>query len=172
MFYLTVHDLVWLNSVFCGPDVPHDYERLEAAMAAQYGYGDSRDVLNQAASFAEKMIGSAPFREGNLRTGLLAVSVFLAGNGLPLHASDGVAQAVREIATSSGDGHVLLSRLLPAPLLAPEAAPPATTATPAPSVVRSLARAARNAIGGALAELESEDGPVPGWHASPYLHRD
>lgn len=172
MFYLTVHNLVWLNSTVCGPNVPHDYERLEEAMAAQYRYGDSRNLLGQAAAFAEKMLAGVPFREGNLRTGLLAVSVFLRGNGLALHVTDHAAQAVRDVSSGRATGEDLLAALLPSSSVTAGNEPVPTPVAPSPSTLRRLAEEARRALSAAFAELEREDGAVAGWQTSPYLHRD
>ena len=174
MFYLTVHDLVWLNSLFAGDHVPFDYERLEACMAAQYGYGYSRDLLGQAAAFAEAMLRKNPFREGNLRSGLVAVSVFLSGNGIELAPRPSVADAVRAVHRNEADGEALLKALIPGAVVASDESKTVAVQPvgPSPSALRTLTDDARALLAGSLSALEAEDGPVPGWQSSPYLHRD
>lgn len=162
MVYLTVHDLVWLNSLVRGEAAPHDYEILEAGMAAQYGYGDSRDLNGQAAAFAEQMLRRHPFREGSLRTGLLGVSTFLACNGVRLAAGADVVDRVRSVARGAEVGETLIAALV-GDTSAPEVEP---------SSVRRVARETRQALLTAIEAMADEDGPVSGWSASPYLHRD
>lgn len=98
MHYLSVHDIVWINATLTGETVPFDYEKLEAAMAAQYSYGDSTDVAGQAANCLATFILKPPFAYGNLRTAFVAVTTFLNANGFALQVGDaGAAQAIRNL---------------------------------------------------------------------------
>ena len=44
MQYLSVYDIVWINTTLAGRALPFDYVNLEEAMAAQYSYGVSTNV--------------------------------------------------------------------------------------------------------------------------------
>jgi len=170
--YLTVHDIVWINAQICGEGVPFDYERLEAGMAAQYAYGDSRNVDAQAARFVERMLRTAPFREGNLRTGLLCTTVFLMANGRTIAAAtSALPDMVRQVADGSADGSALLAQLTEGGHGSSGAgsveAPPEADAP-----LRALAFSAMQSLDEPLAKLEPHDGAVHGWSSSPYLHRD
>jgi prophage maintenance system killer protein len=72
-------------SVVTGANPGFDYERLEACMAAQYGYGGSRRVFDQAAGFLRAFSRQRPFERGNARVAFLAVTAFLAANGYELN---------------------------------------------------------------------------------------
>jgi len=99
MEYLTVHDLVWINSTVTGKVNPYNYVTLEAAMAGQYSYGDSKNVLEQAANLLERLLATAPFSEGNLRTAYIATLSFLNANGYATKVDDAdAASAVRSVA--------------------------------------------------------------------------
>ena len=99
MEYLTNHDLVWINSSVTGKVNPYNYVTLEAASAGQYSYGDSRNVPEQAANLLERLLASAPFSEGNVRTAFIAVLSFLNANGYATKAADEeAAAAIREVA--------------------------------------------------------------------------
>ena len=86
--YLSVHDIVWISATITGETVAFDYEKLEAAMAAQYSYGDSTDVQNQAANFLASFVLKPPFAYGNLRSAFVAVTTFLNANGFSLQVGD------------------------------------------------------------------------------------
>src|SRR5437588_8304574 len=88
MHYLSVHDLVWINSTVTGKTLPYDYQTLEAAMAAQYSYGDSRDTVAQAASLLGSFLTGPPFQYGNLRTAFIATAAFLTANGYGLQVNE------------------------------------------------------------------------------------
>jgi prophage maintenance system killer protein len=88
LHYLSVHDIVWINSTITGETLPFDYEKLEAAMAAQYNYGDSNNVEEQAANFLASFILKPPFAYGNLRSAFVAVTTFLNANGYALRLGD------------------------------------------------------------------------------------
>src|SRR5688572_19158478 len=94
LLYLSVHDIVWINATILGVTVPFDYEKLEAAMAAQYSYGDSTNVSLQAANVLASFILKPPFAAGNRRTAFVAVATFLNANGYALQADDKEAAAI------------------------------------------------------------------------------
>lgn len=88
MHYLSVHDLVWINTTVTGKTLRYDYARLEAAIAAQYSYGYSRDVPRQAACFLETLLYKPAFEYGNRRTAFIALTTFLNANGYALKVDD------------------------------------------------------------------------------------
>jgi len=88
MQYLSVHDLVWINTTLVGKPLPFDYQRLEEAMAAQYSYGKSTNVPLQAANLLDILVSKRPFAYGNRRTGFCAVTAFLNANGYALKVGD------------------------------------------------------------------------------------
>lgn len=180
MFYLTVHDLVWINAQLCGEGVPFDYEKLEAGMAAQYAYGYSRDVFGQGATFVETMVRKEPFREGNLRTALVSLAIFLLGNDVALAAdldarAGDIAATVEALRQPEGDGMALLEQLLGKPVpedVAPPTPPDPSVGAGVPRSVRSLYEQALSLLSPVVDLLAPRDGAVDGWHSSPYLHRD
>jgi death-on-curing family protein len=88
MNYLSVHDLVWINTTITGNTVPYHYERLEEVMAAQYNYGRSTDTQAQAAQLLATFLAKRPFASGNRRTAFIAVATFLSANGYTVHVED------------------------------------------------------------------------------------
>ncbi|HZP80850.1 MAG TPA: type II toxin-antitoxin system death-on-curing family toxin [Chthonomonadaceae bacterium] len=86
--YLTVHDLVWINTTVTGRVNPYDWVTLEAAMAAQYRYGESQDVPGQAASLLQSLLFKPPFASGNRRTAFIAALTFLNANGYATKVQD------------------------------------------------------------------------------------
>ncbi len=88
LHYLSVHDFVWINSTVLGRTVPFDYERLEASMAAQYGYLQSGDAPVQVANLLDTMLSARPFKSGNLRTAFIATLVFMTANKYTLQVPD------------------------------------------------------------------------------------
>jgi prophage maintenance system killer protein len=96
LHYLSVHDFVWINSTVLGQTVPFDYEKLEASMAAQYGYLTSGDAPAQAANLLDTMLSARPFKSGNIRTAFIATLVFLTANGYTLQVGDVDAAAMVE----------------------------------------------------------------------------
>jgi prophage maintenance system killer protein len=100
MHYLSVHDLVWLNTTLTGAAQPYDYERLEACMASQYSYGDSTRTADQAANLLSAFLSKRPFAAGNLRTAFIALATFCSANGLALRLGDEAAASVFSRAAS------------------------------------------------------------------------
>ena len=122
MHYLSVHDIVWINSTITGKSLPFDYEKLEAAMAAQYSYGDSTNVPVQSANLLSTLVHSPSFAYGNQRTAFIAVTTFLNANGYALQVDDSqAADLIRDVASK---------QLTPAEGIASLAAPADITLRP------------------------------------------
>ncbi len=100
--YLSVHDLVWINSTATGETLSFDYETLEQAMAAQYSYGDSRDIPVQAANLLHTIVAKRPFEFGNFRTAYVAVVTFLVANGYRLKVTPAAAAEILLKVNSGG----------------------------------------------------------------------
>jgi len=83
--YLTVQDLIWLNTEITGAPQPFHYDRLEEATYYQYGYRDSRDLPLQAARFLWGYLTYRPFAKGNAGTALIGVLTLLEINGFEVH---------------------------------------------------------------------------------------
>lgn len=97
--YLTTHDIVWINHTVTGKVNRFDYIQLEAAMAAQYQYGDSRDVPVQAANFLQTLLSRPAFACGNLQTAFIATLTFLNANGYATRVGDAdAAHLILEVA--------------------------------------------------------------------------
>ncbi|MFN3691071.1 MAG: hypothetical protein ACK4UU_09125, partial [Fimbriimonadales bacterium] len=79
--YLTLQDLIWINSEVTKSPQPYRYDCLEEATYYQYSYRQSRDVLLQAARFLWGYLKYRPFARGNLATALIATLAFLHING-------------------------------------------------------------------------------------------
>ncbi|MCX7993795.1 MAG: hypothetical protein N2651_09025 [Fimbriimonadales bacterium] len=79
--YLTLQDLIWINSEVTRSLQPYSYDRLEEATYYQYSYRQSRDVPLQAARFLWGYLKYRPFAQGNLGTALIATLSFLHING-------------------------------------------------------------------------------------------
>ena len=88
MAYLSVHDIVWINTMLAGRTLRFNYITLEEAMAAQYSYGNSTNVPVQAANLLKVLVAKKPFEFGNIRTGFIATTAFLLANGYALKAED------------------------------------------------------------------------------------
>ncbi len=173
MLYLSVHDLVWINSLIAGDGVPFDYELVEEAIAAQYGYGDSTDVLGQGADFVRSIAAGKPFERGNLRTALLAVGVYLEGNGRPVRfEATGLVQLMRDLANQACDPADVVAALLaegdPARLRRAPVVAGDEHAVMSRTTVLSLLERARPT----LEALAAHDLPVTDRKFQPELHRD
>lgn len=84
MRYLTVHDVIWINTAVTGSPQRYQFDRLENAVYSQYSYGDSRNVLTQAARMFRRLLLDQPFEQGNEWTALVATMTFLWLNGYTL----------------------------------------------------------------------------------------
>lgn len=83
--YLTLQDLIWINTEVVGTPQPYAYDRLEEATYYQYSYRQSRDVPLQAARFLWGYLKYRPFAQGNGRTAFIATLAFLEINGYEVH---------------------------------------------------------------------------------------
>ncbi|MER3403428.1 MAG: hypothetical protein C4336_08620 [Armatimonadota bacterium] len=95
--YLTLQDLIWINTEIMGRPQPYSYERLEEATYYQYSYRQSRDVLLNCARFLWGYLKYRPFAQGNYATALIATLTLLHINGYeaflaPEHAADWLLQ--------------------------------------------------------------------------------
>lgn len=79
--YLTLQDLIWINTEIVGRPQPYSYERLEEATYYQYSYRRSRDVLLNCARFLWGYLKYRPFAQGNYATALIATLTLLHING-------------------------------------------------------------------------------------------
>lgn len=120
--YMTTHDIVWINTTVTGRVNDFDYVMLEAAMAAQYRYGCSRDVTGQAAEFMAQMVAHPPFLGGNLRTAFIATLTFLNANGYATKVDDRqAAQLIAELKRGAQNAGAVIAALA-APAAQPFAA--------------------------------------------------
>lgn len=89
MNYLTVQDLVWINSQVAG-GTPQDFHfmKLEEGTFFQYAYGSSSNLLDQAARFLAGFTAKAPFAKGNEATAFIGCLTFLLINGAQIALED------------------------------------------------------------------------------------
>ncbi|HWP30647.1 MAG TPA: hypothetical protein VNK96_02835 [Fimbriimonadales bacterium] len=115
--YLTVQDVLWINTEITKKVCSFKYLQLEEAVNYQYGYGKSVDVLGQAGQFLQGFLRLRPFETGNRATAFISALTFLKINGFdidldPHSAKDWVMavaerkktgiEAVKEIARPTG----------------------------------------------------------------------
>ena len=81
MNYLTVQDILWLHFQITKESCTYNYVNLEAITYAQYGYGKSYDLFQQAWQFYNQIVLKAPFVKENNSLALLAVQCFFSING-------------------------------------------------------------------------------------------
>jgi death-on-curing protein len=86
--YLTVQDLIWINSTLTGKDQAFDFAKLEEATYYQYGYGKSVDLLGQAGRFLPGFAKQKPFAKANKATAFVATLAFLSMNGFHIELDD------------------------------------------------------------------------------------
>ncbi len=86
--YLTVQDVIWINTELTKRVQPFDYATLEEAVFFQYSYGAAQGVLPQAARFMSGLARLAPFAAGNAATAFVAGVAFLKNNGYRFNLSD------------------------------------------------------------------------------------
>jgi prophage maintenance system killer protein len=91
--YLTVQDLIWINTQVSGKVTEFQFDLLEDASYFQYGYGKSTDLIGQAARFFQGFHDKKPFTEGNAATAFVGLVSFLEMNGYHLKPSDSTAKA-------------------------------------------------------------------------------
>ena len=92
LHYLTVQDLLWINLQVLNKVRGYQFARLEEATFYQYAYGESSNLLPQAARFFPGFVRLKPFEVGNEATTFVAGLAFLTINGqhLTLKDSEGV----------------------------------------------------------------------------------
>ena len=73
--YLTVQDILWINHEATREVLPYKYSPLEEATFGQYAYGESSDVISQAARFLSSFGRLRPFEDGNRATAFIAVLI-------------------------------------------------------------------------------------------------
>ncbi len=134
MRYLTVHDVIWINTAVSGSPQRYDFDRLENAVYHQYSYGQSRDVLAQAGRMFERLLKDQPFEEGNDLTALVAAVVLLRLNGYTLSLN---ADEVPSILSQLVQGQLQASELLQQR---------AQSAEPAAGTLRSVVAAVCSAL--------------------------
>lgn len=81
---LTVPDVLWVNLQLTKVSQEYSFGRLEEATFYQYGYGESVDLVGQAARTLEGFERLRPLSAGNRATALVTVLAFLECNGKPL----------------------------------------------------------------------------------------
>lgn len=117
MRYLTVHDVIWINTAVTGSPQRYDFDRLENAVYSQYSYGQSQDVLAQAARMLRRLAQDQPFEQGSEITALVATMVFLRLNGYTLQVSaDEVDSVLAQVAQGQkGASECIQQRAQPVP---------------------------------------------------------
>ncbi|MFM9872488.1 MAG: Fic family protein [Fimbriimonadaceae bacterium] len=85
---LTVQDMMWVNMQICKRQMPWNFATLEEATFNQYSYGDSMDLVGQAARFLTGFAKLMPFVKGNEATAFVGMVAFLGLNGMDLHLDD------------------------------------------------------------------------------------
>lgn len=119
--YLTVQDMLWVNLQLTKKSNPFHYALLEEATYYQYGYGESLDLIGQAARFLTGFAKKKPFHgQADSATALIGCIAFLALNGqnldLPAAEAKGwlervtsgqvdAAEAIRQLVKPSHDHH-------------------------------------------------------------------
>jgi prophage maintenance system killer protein len=120
LHYLTVQDILWINLQVTGKVHHFNYAKLEEATYYQYAYGESKDLVAQAARFLPGFLVMNPIDEGNAATIFVATLAFLKINGMHVELQDGAAldwfntvkemrkaaiEAIKAIASPSDDHH-------------------------------------------------------------------
>ncbi len=90
---LTVPDFLWVNLQVTKGSQQYSYARLEEAVFTQYGYGESDEVLKQAAKLLTEFRRLRPFTKGNGACAFIGTAVFLEMNGYALHVNPETAAA-------------------------------------------------------------------------------
>lgn len=88
--YLTVQDVLWINLQVTGSPQKFAYADLEEAVYYQYGYGESKSLLPQAARLLTGFLKKKPFAAGNEATAFVGCLSFLLANGVALDLDDPV----------------------------------------------------------------------------------
>lgn len=93
LHYLTVQDMLWINLQVEGKVNRYRYAQLEEATYYQYAYGQSTNLVPQAARFLSGFVKQSPFDSGNEATAFVGVLGFLEINGRKPNLSDADALA-------------------------------------------------------------------------------
>lgn len=88
LHYLTVQDILWINLQATKKVQHFSYAKLEEATYYQYAYGDSHELLDQAARFLAGFVKMHPLDAGNEATALIGFATFLMINGVKLRLDD------------------------------------------------------------------------------------
>ncbi|MEQ1822460.1 MAG: hypothetical protein ABL949_08115 [Fimbriimonadaceae bacterium] len=86
--YLTVQDILWLNSELTKKSHPFDYAILEEATFYQYGYGVSNEIQSLAGRFLTGFMKKPVFGHGDAATAFAGFVAFLMLNGYELDLPD------------------------------------------------------------------------------------
>jgi len=93
LHYLTVQDILWINFQVTEKVHHFSFAKLEEATYYQYGYGESRSLVPQAARFLVGFPKLHPLEAGNDATTFIACLTFLKINGLIVDLQDAKALA-------------------------------------------------------------------------------
>ncbi len=88
MRYLTVQDLLWINTQATKTVNGFEYAELEEATYYQYAYGTSKSLTAQASRFLTGFVAKSPFVHGNRATAFIAFAAFVRLNHGHLNISD------------------------------------------------------------------------------------
>lgn len=91
--YMTVPDMMWVNLEIMKSPQPWNYATLEEAVFLQYSYGESADLVGQAAKFIVNFPKKRAFKSGNEAMAFVGLVAFLGINGKDLHLDDATASA-------------------------------------------------------------------------------
>ncbi len=86
--YLTVQDILYINTQVAKTPQRFRALKLEEASFGQYGYGKSVDVERQAAGLLAGILRLRPFESANEATALVSCAAFLLLNGRRLDVDD------------------------------------------------------------------------------------
>ncbi len=89
--YLTVQDIIWINTEVTKETNEFKYAQLEEAAFYQYGYGKSENVLAQAAHFLQGFLKLRPFASGNRATAFISALTFLKINSYEINLNPDIA---------------------------------------------------------------------------------
>ena len=102
LHYLTVQDMLSINLQVTKKVNSYQYATLEEATYYQYAYGDSDELLDQAARFLTGFMKKSPMSAGNEATAFVGCIAFLMLNGTSLAVDDaGALQMFRRAQSGS-----------------------------------------------------------------------
>lgn len=113
LHYLTVQDILWINLQATKKVQHFNYARLEEATFYQYAYGESNELVGQAARFLAGFVRMRPLEVGVEATAFLAAATFLRMNGACLRVDDASGAAwFRAVAASNEAAQDAFARAL------------------------------------------------------------